>query len=165
MRPAGSVMRAPTTSLRPASWARAAKEASCPGLGTAPILSVSSAVFILGVPSGMAPCPPPTRIPHRQERRGWVSSGCSVLDRVAREDIMNRTVLIGLILVILGIGGLVIKSVTYQEDTASVDLGPVEITATEERTVDIPQVAAQAAIAVGALMVIIGLLARPDRTA
>jgi len=78
---------------------------------------------------------------------------------------MNRTVLIGLILVILGIGGLVIKSVTYQEDTASVDLGPVEITATEERTVDIPQVAAQAAIAVGALMVIIGLLARPDRTA
>ncbi len=78
---------------------------------------------------------------------------------------MNRTVLIGLILVILGIGGLVIKSVTYQEDTASVDLGPVEITATEERTVDIPQVAAQAAVAVGALMVIIGLLARPDRTA
>ncbi len=78
---------------------------------------------------------------------------------------MNRTVLIGLILVILGIGGLVIKSVTYQEDSASVDLGPVEITATEERTVDIPQVAAQAAIAVGALMVIIGLLSRPERSA
>lgn len=74
---------------------------------------------------------------------------------------MNRTVLIGLILVVLGIAGLVIKSVTYQEDSASVDLGPVEITATEERTIDIPQVAGQAAIAVGALMVIIGLLARP----
>lgn len=78
---------------------------------------------------------------------------------------MNRTVLIGLILVVLGVGGLVIKSVTYRADTTSVDLGPVEITATEERSLDIPQVAAQAAIAVGALMVIIGLLARPGSKA
>lgn len=75
---------------------------------------------------------------------------------------MNRTVLIGLIVLALGIGGLVIKSVSYRADTTSVDLGPVEITATEERTLDIPQVAAQAAIAVGALMVIIGLLTRPN---
>lgn len=73
---------------------------------------------------------------------------------------MNRTVVIGLILVVLGIGGLVIDSVTYREDAASVDLGPAEITVTEERTVDIPRVAAQAAIAVGALMVILGLLTR-----
>ncbi len=75
---------------------------------------------------------------------------------------MNRTVLIGLVLVVLGIGGLVIKSVTYRADRASIDLGPVEITATEERTLDIPQVAAQVAIAVGAIMVIVGFLARPD---
>ncbi|MFA5595801.1 MAG: hypothetical protein WDA15_11010 [Trueperaceae bacterium] len=78
---------------------------------------------------------------------------------------MNRTVLIGLIVLALGIGGLVIKSVTYRADTASVDLGPVEITATEERSIDIPQIAAQAAIAVGALMVIIGFLTRPDAKA
>ncbi|MFA5550981.1 MAG: hypothetical protein WDA03_05115 [Trueperaceae bacterium] len=75
---------------------------------------------------------------------------------------MNRIVIIGLILVALGIGGLVIKSVTYRADSATLDLGPVEITATEERSLDIPQIAAQAAIAVGALMVIVGLLARPD---
>lgn len=75
---------------------------------------------------------------------------------------MNRIVIIGLILVALGIGGLVIKSVTYRADSATLDLVPVEITATEERSLDIPQIAAQAAIAVGALMVIVGLLARPD---
>lgn len=78
---------------------------------------------------------------------------------------MNRTVLIGLVLVVLGIGGLVIKSVTYRADTTSVDLGPVEITATEERTLDIPRVASQVAIAVGALFVIVGFLTRPDKGA
>ncbi len=73
---------------------------------------------------------------------------------------MNRTVIIGLIVLLLGIGGLVIKSVTYRADSTSIDLGPVELTATEQRKLDIPQVAAQAAIAVGALMVILGLLAK-----
>lgn len=76
---------------------------------------------------------------------------------------MKRTVLIGLILVVLGIAGLVIEGITYRANTASVDLGPVEITATEERTLNIPRVAAQAAIGVGALLVILGFLARgPD---
>lgn len=78
---------------------------------------------------------------------------------------MKRIVTIGIILVVLGIAGLVIKSVTYREDTANVDLGPVEITATEERTVDVPQIAAQAAIGIGALMVILGLLSGRDERA
>ena len=43
---------------------------------------------------------------------------------------MNRTVLIGLVLVVLGIGGLGMKSVTYRADRASIDRGPVEVTAT-----------------------------------
>ncbi len=76
---------------------------------------------------------------------------------------MNRIVTIGLILVVLGIAGLVIDRVTYQEETANVDLGPVEITATEERSIDIPRLASQGALAVGAIMVILGLLGRQPR--
>ncbi|NLG09875.1 MAG: hypothetical protein GX560_11620 [Deinococcales bacterium] len=75
---------------------------------------------------------------------------------------MNRIVVIGAVLVVLGIAGLVIDSVTVREQTANIDLGPVEVTATEERTIDIPRLAGQAAIAVGAIMVILGVLARPS---
>lgn len=71
---------------------------------------------------------------------------------------MNRTVLIGLIIAVLGVGALVIKSVTYRADSTSIDLGPIELTATEQRRVDIPQIAGYAAIGVGALMVIVGLV-------
>lgn len=75
---------------------------------------------------------------------------------------MKRIVLIGIVLVVLGAAGLIIKSVTYQEETTNIDLGPVDITASQEKTVDIPEVAAQIVIAVGALMVIIGALSRRD---
>lgn len=75
---------------------------------------------------------------------------------------MKRIVIIGIVLIVLGAAGLVIKSVTYQAETTSIDLGPVDITATQEKSLDIPQVAAQIVIAVGALMVIIGALSRRE---
>lgn len=70
---------------------------------------------------------------------------------------MNRTVLIGLIVATLGVGALVIQSFTYRADSASVDLGPIELTATEQRRVQIPQVIGYAGIGLGALLVIVGL--------
>lgn len=75
---------------------------------------------------------------------------------------MKRIVLIGIVLIVLGAAGWIIKSVTYQAESTHIDLGPVDITATQNKTVDIPQVAAQVAIAVGALMVIVGSLSRRD---
>lgn len=76
---------------------------------------------------------------------------------------MKRLVWIGVVLMVLGIGALVIKRVTYQADSATVDLGPVELTATEQKTVDIPQAAGIAAISVGALLVVIGGLGSRGR--
>lgn len=75
---------------------------------------------------------------------------------------MKRIVMIGIVLIVLGAAGLIIKSVTYRGDSTTIDLGPIDITATQEKRLDIPAVAAQAAIAVGALMVIIGALSRRD---
>lgn len=75
---------------------------------------------------------------------------------------MKRIVLIGIVLIVLGAAGLIIKSVTYRAETTTIDLGPIDITATQEKSLDIPQVAAQIGIAVGALMVIVGLLSRRD---
>lgn len=76
---------------------------------------------------------------------------------------MKRIVLIGIVLVVLGAAGLIIKSVTYRAETTSVDLGPVDITATQEKKLDIPEVGAQIVIAVGALMIIIGALGRQTK--
>ncbi len=75
---------------------------------------------------------------------------------------MNRIVIIGIVLIVLGAAGWIIKSVTYPGESTTIDLGPVDITATQQKRFDIPEVAAQVTIAVGALMVIIGALSRKD---
>jgi len=69
---------------------------------------------------------------------------------------MKNLTIIGVILIVLGLAGFVIPRITYTEETTAVDLGPVEITAEQERSITIPDVAAGAAVAVGALLVIMG---------
>lgn len=69
---------------------------------------------------------------------------------------MKNLTIIGVILIVLGLAGFIIPRITYTEETTAVDLGPVEITAEQERSITIPDVAAGAAVAVGALLVIVG---------
>ena len=69
---------------------------------------------------------------------------------------MNRLIAIGLILLTLGVLGLVFPRVTWTEERTALDLGPVEIEAEQERSVAIPDIASGAAIAVGALLAVVG---------
>lgn len=69
---------------------------------------------------------------------------------------MRPLVLIGVILIVLGIAGFVIKRVTYTKDTAEVNVGPLQVTTAERRTVDIPDIAAGAAVVAGVVLVIAG---------
>lgn len=73
---------------------------------------------------------------------------------------MNRLVVIGLILVVLGILGLVFPRIAWTEERTAVDLGPVEVEAEQQRSVPIPQLAAGAAIAVGAVLAVVGATRR-----
>lgn len=69
---------------------------------------------------------------------------------------MNRWVLIGLILVALGAVGLVVPRITYQEEAASVDVGPLSLNVQQERSFTIPDVLAGAAIVVGGVLIAVG---------
>lgn len=69
---------------------------------------------------------------------------------------MNRLVLIGLILVALGAIGLVVPRITYQEEAASVNLGPLDLQVTQERSITIPDVLAGAFLVVGGVLIAVG---------
>jgi hypothetical protein len=69
---------------------------------------------------------------------------------------MNRLVLIGLILVALGAVGLVVPRITYQEEAASVNIGPLDLQVTQERSITIPDILAGAFLVAGGVLIAIG---------
>jgi len=75
---------------------------------------------------------------------------------------MKPLVLVGVILIVLGVAGFVVKRVTYTSNTSKVDLGPVELTASEKRTVDIPDIASGIAVVAGIVLVVAGSRSRPS---
>lgn len=69
---------------------------------------------------------------------------------------MNRLVIIGLILIVLGLLGFVFPRIAFTEDRTVIDAGPVEVEAEQQRTVRIPDIASGAAVAAGVVLVIVG---------
>jgi len=63
---------------------------------------------------------------------------------------------LGIILIVAGILMLVFRSVSFTEKKKVVDLGPVEINKDEKKTIGWPMYAGGAAIAAGALILIVG---------
>ncbi len=68
---------------------------------------------------------------------------------------MSPLKIIGIILIIAGVLGLVYGQFTYTEKTHNVDLGPLEMEVKDKETVNIPKWAGVAAIAVGAVLLLI----------
>ena len=62
---------------------------------------------------------------------------------------MRPLALVGTILILLGVVGFIVKSVTYTINTSKVEVGPLEVTTAEKRTLDIPDIAAGVAVAAG----------------
>jgi len=70
--------------------------------------------------------------------------------------IMNPTRLVAIALVLAGVLGLAYGSFSYTKDTTVVKLGPLEISAKEKQTVNIPMWAGIGAIVVGGLLLVVG---------
>ena len=71
---------------------------------------------------------------------------------------MNPSKLVGTLLIVAGAAGLAYGGFTYTKDKQTTQLGPIELTVKDTRTVNVPVWAGVAAIAIGA-----GLLLIPIR--
>ena len=63
---------------------------------------------------------------------------------------MKPLAILGLVLIVLGIGGLIFRSVHWTETKNVADIGPIQINSQEEHSVWIPTVAGIAAVVAGA---------------
>jgi hypothetical protein len=69
---------------------------------------------------------------------------------------MNPVKVIAIVLIIGGIFGLVYGGFSYTKNTTVVKLGPLEVSAKERQTVNVPVWAGVGAIAVGSLLLVFG---------
>ncbi|MDA8455687.1 hypothetical protein M4R22_13020 [Acidovorax sp. GBBC 3334] len=69
---------------------------------------------------------------------------------------MNATRLAAIALIVAGALGLAYGGFSYTKDTTVVKLGPLEISAKEKETVNIPLWLGIGAIAVGGLLLVVG---------
>jgi hypothetical protein len=69
---------------------------------------------------------------------------------------MNPVKVIAIVLIIGGILGLVYGGFSYTKDTTVVKLGPLEVSAKEKQTVNVPMWVGVGAIVVGGLLLVFG---------
>ena len=69
---------------------------------------------------------------------------------------MNRTAIIGVVLILLGVAALAYQGFTYTSRETVVDIGPVHATAEREKTVPIPPLVGLAAVAGGIALLVAG---------
>ncbi len=69
---------------------------------------------------------------------------------------MNPVKVIATILIIAGILGLVYGGFSYTKDTTVVKLGPLEVSAKEKQTVNVPMWTGVGAIVIGGLLLVLG---------
>ncbi len=69
---------------------------------------------------------------------------------------MKPIALIGLVLVILGVAGLIYEGVSYTSRETVLDIGPIQATAEETKTIPISPIASGAAIVVGLGLLVAG---------
>ncbi|RZJ23782.1 MAG: hypothetical protein EOO54_10565 [Haliea sp.] len=69
---------------------------------------------------------------------------------------MNPIKLVSIVLIVAGVLGLVYGGFSYTKDTTVVKLGPLEISAKQKETVNVPLWAGIGAIVVGGLLLVLG---------
>lgn len=67
---------------------------------------------------------------------------------------MNPVKVIAIVLIVGGILGLVYGGFSYSKDTTVVKLGPIEVSAKERQSVNVPMWAGVGAIVVGGLLLV-----------
>jgi len=69
---------------------------------------------------------------------------------------MKNTTILGIVLVFIGIVGLAYGGFTYTAKQTTVHVGPLQVTATEKRTIPIPSLAGGVLVAGGIILLILG---------
>jgi len=69
---------------------------------------------------------------------------------------MNPVKVIAIVLIIAGVLGLAYGGFSYTKDTTVVKLGPLEVSAKEKQTVNVPVWTGVGAIVVGGLLLVFG---------
>lgn len=69
---------------------------------------------------------------------------------------MNPVKVIAILLIVAGVLGLAYGGFSYTKDTTVVKLGPLELSAKEKQTVNVPLWAGVGAIVVGGLLLVLG---------
>jgi len=69
---------------------------------------------------------------------------------------MNAVKIIAIVLIVAGILGLAYGGFSYTKDTTVVKLGPLEVSAKEKQTVNVPMWVGVGAIVVGGLLLAFG---------
>ncbi|MES2990107.1 MAG: hypothetical protein V4844_01695 [Pseudomonadota bacterium] len=69
---------------------------------------------------------------------------------------MNPLKLVAIVLIVAGVLGLAYGSFSYTKDTTVVKLGPLEVSAKQKETVNVPMWAGVGAIVVGGLLLVLG---------
>lgn len=75
---------------------------------------------------------------------------------IAKENFMNPIRTIAIVLVVAGALALLYGGFSYTKDTTVVKLGPIELTAKEQKNVNVPVWAGLGALVVGGLMLVMG---------
>jgi hypothetical protein len=69
---------------------------------------------------------------------------------------MNSSKVLAFVLIAGGVLALLYGGFSYTKDTTAVKLGPLELTVQEKKTVNVPMWAGVGAIAVGAVLLVMG---------
>lgn len=69
---------------------------------------------------------------------------------------MNAVKIAGIILVLAGLAGFFIGGFSFTKDRTAAKLGPLELTVSEQESVNIPQWLSLGAVALGAIVLVVG---------
>ena len=84
------------------------------------------------------------------------AAGDAILVLHQESEDMNSIKLVAVTLIVAGVLGLVYGGFSYTKDTTVVKLGPLELTAKEKQTVNVPLWAGVGAVVVGGLLLVMG---------
>ncbi len=69
---------------------------------------------------------------------------------------MKSATMIGIVLIVLGVVALAYQGITYTTQEKVIDIGPIEATATTEKTIPLPPVLGALALVGGIVLVVVG---------
>lgn len=69
---------------------------------------------------------------------------------------MKAATIVGIILIVLGIVGFAVGGFSYTHEKKDIDMGPLQVTHRETRTVPISPIASTVAVVAGVVLVVVG---------